>query len=138
MGVRSLAAASALLLTAGAPPLPPSPYGFWVNPHNNVVVRAAPCGANLCGRVAWASADAREDAREGGTAQLVGVQLLRNYRPASDGRWAGTVFVPDMGRSFSSTVTPLGGSTLKVQGCLVGGFFCRSQLWRRVDHVPAG
>jgi uncharacterized protein (DUF2147 family) len=36
-----------------------------------------------------------------------------------------------MGRAFGSSVTMVDGDTLNVRGCLIGGFICKSQIWRR-------
>ncbi len=88
------------LLTAAAP----SPDGLWLNPHHSVAVEAGPCGDRLCGRIVWANGEALSDARDAGVTHLVGTTLLKDYKPEGAGRWEGTVFVPDMGRDFSSVI----------------------------------
>ncbi|MCI4589385.1 DUF2147 domain-containing protein [Sphingobium sp. BYY-5] len=109
--------------------------GLWLNPHNSVAVRTGSCGDRLCGWVVWANAAARQDARDGGDGELIGTRLLENYRP--DGRsWAGTVYVPDMGRRFSSQIQEMSPQQLKITGCLLGGFICRSQTWTRIEKTP--
>jgi len=114
-----------------APGLPPELSGTWLNPHRSVAVRTGRCGALLCGWIVWVTAEAAQDARDGGVANPVGTEVLRDYRPGSDGRWRGTVYVVDLGRSFSSALEPLGDGRLKISGCLVGGLICKSQIWRR-------
>lgn len=110
--------------------------GIWVNPSGSVAVRIGPCAGNsVCGRVVWASAKALQDARDGGVNNLVGTELLENYQPGSDGTWAGTVYVPDMGSRFSSTITQVDPDNLRIRGCLIGGLFCKSQMWRRTTQV---
>jgi uncharacterized protein (DUF2147 family) len=125
----SLAAFSGL--TAAAP-VPASIFGLWHNPMGTIQVRTMACGGELCGTIARASTDAEQDARDAGVQQLVGVQLLSGYRPTGPGKWSGTVFVPDMGRSFSSRIVQLSPDNLKISGCLIGGWFCKSQIWTRV------
>jgi uncharacterized protein (DUF2147 family) len=105
--------------------------GEWINPHGSVRVRTEDCGGKLCGHVVWASSEAIADARDSGTANLIGTQLLSDYRLLPSGRWSGRVFVPDMGRSFSSTIVPLGGTALQISGCILGGLICKSQVWKR-------
>jgi uncharacterized protein (DUF2147 family) len=105
--------------------------GIWVNPHNSVAVKTSRCGDRLCARVVWLNAEAAQDAQGGGIAHPIGTEVLQDYRPIGDGRWRGTVFVLDMGRSFSSRIEPAGPGLLKVSGCLVGGFLCKSQIWHR-------
>ncbi|WP_082543383.1 DUF2147 domain-containing protein [Sphingomonas sp. Leaf339] len=110
--------------------------GLWMNPYNSVAVRAGDCGPKLCGWVAWANAEAKSDAREEGVDPLIGVALLQDYQPSNAKNWSGTIFVPDLGRHFSSTITLLDRDRLKVKGCLIGGFICKSQVWRRIEHLP--
>lgn len=110
--------------------------GLWINPYNSVAVRTGACEGKLCGWIVWANASARSDAHDEGVDQLLGLALLQDYAANRDGSWSGTVYVPDMGRRFSSTITPVGRDQLKVKGCLVGGFLCRSQVWQRIDKVP--
>ena len=105
--------------------------GVWVNPKNSVAVRTQACGRRLCGYVVWLSAKATADAKESGVANPIGAEVLRDYRPGSDGAWHGIVYVLDMGRSFHSTLTELDPNDLKISGCLLGNFFCRSQTWHR-------
>lgn len=115
-------------------PVPPSvPTGRWANPKHTLEVETRACSqGTLCGAIVWADAKSRSDAREAGVDPLIGTQLLQNYRRASSGEWAGRVYVPDMGRSFSSHIRQTAPDTLTIAGCLVGRFFCKSQVWRRV------
>lgn len=127
-----LAAAPAL---AGAPAPAVSPQtaimGVWHNPKNSVAVRTGACGQRICGWIVRASDKAKADAAKGGAAPLIGTALLRNYKVSGRGKWSGQVWVPDMGRSFGSTVTMIDINTLNVKGCLIGGFICKSQIWTR-------
>lgn len=119
--------AMALAATPGQPLV----HTLWVNPFANVKVAIGDCSGKLCGWVVWASPEAEKDAREGGVAHLVGTQVLQNYRPVSSAQWQGRVFVPDLSRSFTSTITRIDAGTLKISGCILGGLICKSQLWHR-------
>ena len=59
--------------------------GVWRNPKNSVHVEIKPCGAGACGYVVWANEKAKADAREGGTKDLIGLQLFRNFVPEKNG-----------------------------------------------------
>ena len=107
------------------------PSGIWINPKGSVAVQTQGCSGRLCGRIVWVSAAALADARESGVANPVGTELLKDYRRSSDGTWHGLVYVPDMGRSFRSTIVALAPDRLKISGCLLGSFICKSQIWRR-------
>lgn len=129
--------AAALLATAApsgaATATPPGAVlGRWINPHGSVAVETRMCGTALCGRVVWASPEALKDAADAGVSPLVGTELLRDYAPSGTGRWQGHVYVPDMGRSFQSTLAAQDRATLRISGCILGGLICKSQLWHRV------
>jgi uncharacterized protein (DUF2147 family) len=134
-----------LLATAGtlAAGLPASAqeqftYGVWRNPKNSVHVEIKPCGGGrACGVVVWANADAVADARKGGTPNLVGLQLLRDFALQKSGSWKGKVFVPDLNMTLTGTADFPDATTMKAKGCLVGAFLCKSQTWRRVDMASS-
>ncbi|HEY9233599.1 MULTISPECIES: DUF2147 domain-containing protein [Phenylobacterium] len=107
-------------------------YGVWRNPKNTVHVEIKPCGARVCGYVVWANAKAQADAREGGTPNLIGSQLLREFAPDSKGGWKGKVFVPNRNMTLSGTAKPINASSLVARGCLLPGILCKSQVWTRV------
>ncbi|MCW3835576.1 DUF2147 domain-containing protein [Sphingomonas canadensis] len=107
--------------------------GTWRNPQNSVHVKVHRCGDATCGTVVWANEKAKADARRGGTDPLVGVQLFQDFRPAGKDVWRGRVYVPDIGKTFSGTVTRIDDRTLVGKGCLLGGLGCRSQTWSRID-----
>jgi len=125
----------ALLLGAAAR-LPASPntalHGVWRNPDGTVEVRIEDCGANVCGIVTSAAEEAIKDARDTGYPNLVGMQLLRNYRADRPGHWVGTVLVPDLGRSFSSHIDLVAANRARITGCLWHQYFCQSQVWQRL------
>lgn len=133
-----------LALLAGAVPAsaypgaaPSDPVeGLWINPHHSVAVRNQYCGPAMCGRIVWASAQAQADARDSGVRNLVGLDLLENYRPEKRGNWKGTVLVPDMGHRFSSEIALVSNNELKISGCILHGLICRSQIWTRIGELP--
>lgn len=108
-----------------------SVVGTWINPRGTVAVKAGDCAGNLCGWISWANSVAVSDAASAGIAKLIGTKLLEDYRPGGAGHWKGRVYVPDMGRSFQSTIDEIDNDHLKISGCILGGLLCRSQIWRR-------
>lgn len=107
-------------------------FGVWKNPKGSVHIEIRPCGGQTCGYVVWADAEAQADARKGGTPQLVGQQLLRDFVRDDSGQWKGKVFVPDLGMTFSGRVSVADKDRLKAKGCVLGAFLCKSQVWTRV------
>lgn len=132
------AALIAALAMPAAAQMPQSVGGLWLNPHGSVAVKTDACQDKLCGWIVWASPEALQDAKDSGIDQLIGTELLSDYVPKQPGIWSGSVYVPDMGHHFSSTITQLSATELKVQGCLIGGFICKSQIWQRIEKVPHG
>ncbi|CAN5356828.1 hypothetical protein BH10PSE12_BH10PSE12_19570 [soil metagenome] len=133
------AASIALLATtlagsaAAARPVdaPAQVAGSWVNPHGSVTVKTGPCADGLCGWVSRATPQAQQDAHDAGIANLVGTELLQNYRRTGATRWTGRVYVPDMGGTYYSTIQQIDADRLKISGCILGGLVCKSQIWRR-------
>ena len=121
-----------LLLLALLTPAPDALDGVWSNPRNTVHVRYEPCGGGaICGTVVWASDKAIADARRGGTQNLVGTRIFRNLYRSGPNSWKGKVFVPDINRTFSGSVT-VEGDTMIGRGCLLLGIGCKSQTWHRI------
>lgn len=129
-----IAAGLALASNAAAQPAA-GVEGVWRNPKNSVHVNIKPCGQKLCGYVVWASEDAKEDARKGGTENLIGLQLLRDFGPDKPGVWKGKVFVPDLRATFAGRAELVDANTLRARGCLVAGVFCKGQTWRRIGNA---
>lgn len=132
-----LSCAAAMLIPAmsiarPAGDVPAMPIGRWINPHGSVVVETESCGADLCGKVSWASAEAKQDASEAGINPLIGIELLQDYSRGQNGIWHGRVYVPDMGRTFQSTISVQDPMDLRISGCILGGLICKSQIWHRL------
>jgi uncharacterized protein (DUF2147 family) len=120
--------AALAMLALAAADQPSSIEGRWVNPDHSVIVEIAQCGEALCGTVAWANAQAQQDARRG-TPNLIGTQILSDLQ--QDGAmWKGKLFVPDANLRAEGKIE-VAGTQLKVSGCELG--FCKSQMWTRAE-----
>jgi uncharacterized protein (DUF2147 family) len=102
------------------------------NPSNSVHVRIHPCGKSRCGTVVWANDKAKADSARGGTHNLVGTELFREFREVSPKVWRGKVFVPDLNKVLTGTGTVKDQNTIVARGCLFAGIGCKSQTWTRV------
>ena len=102
------------------------------NPQDSVHVRIHPCGKGRCGTVVWANDKAKADSARGGTRNLVGTELFREFREVSPKVWKGKVFVPDINKVFTGTGTIKDQNTIVARGCLIAGMGCKSQTWTRV------
>jgi uncharacterized protein (DUF2147 family) len=107
--------------------------GLWRNIRNTMHIEVRHCGDTLCGRVAWASDEALADAKKGGTRDLVGTEILRDFRPDPKGGWRGKVYVPDLDKTFSGTLVVVDRNTLKGSGCLLGRVLCKNKVLVRIQ-----
>lgn len=116
--------------------------GTWRLSNGKVTVKVSPCGEGLCGRVV-ALRKPRDDKgrprldKENPNPSLrsrpvIGLTILSNMRASGEGTWSGTIYNPDDGNTYSSSMQLLGPSTMKVNGC-VAGVFCKSMKFIRVD-----
>jgi uncharacterized protein (DUF2147 family) len=117
---------------ASAAPAANTVVGTWSNPRGTVTVQTARCGRAICGKVVAATPEAREKARAAGNGELVGTEILHQFRATGPGRWEGEAFIPDLGLTVTAAMTQLGRDQLQIEGCAFGGYACKSQVWHRV------
>jgi uncharacterized protein (DUF2147 family) len=106
--------------------------GHWTNDKRSMVVQVERCGAAYCGKVIQATDKAKEKARKGGTANLIGTQILTGLTPIGDGRFRGQAFVPRRNLHATATVRQLSDDEMQIQGCVWGGLLCGREKWTRV------
>lgn len=127
-GPAILIASLLLAAPAGAQEL----EGRWTNDKRSIVVEVERCGAAYCGKVIQATDKAKEKARKGGTANLIGTQLLTGLTAIGDGRFRGKAFVPKRNIHATAIVRQLSNDEMQVQGCVWGGLLCGREKWTRV------
>ncbi|MBS0479643.1 MAG: DUF2147 domain-containing protein [Proteobacteria bacterium] len=129
-----IAAPVASVQPAGADParaIVPSWTGVWRNTNNTVHIKAAPCGANMCATVVWAD-DKTKASVAARDRNIIGMQLLRDFRESAPSEWKGSVYVPDRDMTVSGTITMLDRNTLKAVGCFLG-MICQTRHWTRIS-----
>jgi uncharacterized protein (DUF2147 family) len=134
-------AADALFALGTAPAFAAEPSGIWINAERDTKIRVSKCGQGLCGAVAWLgdpndaqgkpktdrhNADASKRGRK-----LIGVPVLIGMKPDGPDKWSGQIYNADDGKIYKSYITLAGDSTMNVQGCVLGGLFCKSMTWTR-------
>ena len=109
--------------------------GDWRTDDGKAIVRIAPCGAALCGRVArLLVAEPAGGARDTHNPDpalrsrpVVGVEIFSGLT-RHGAAWQGQGYSPEMGRRFNATLTPVG-DRLTVRGCVA--IFCQTQTMTR-------
>lgn len=97
--------------------------GLWQRDNGASRVRFLRCGDALCGTLDWL--------KETGGPAKVGQRVFYDMRPDGAGRWKGSAFNPEDGKTYSGTMA-LSGDSLTTAGCVLGGLICRSVNWTRV------
>ncbi len=128
-----------LLMLAGLPAAAqpaPSPVGVWATPAGETQVRIARCGDGLCGTVAKVTAGETRDVNNPDPAlrsrSVVGTALLSGLKPSEDG-WEGSIYNFRDGKTYSGKMALKGPNVLELSGCVLGGLFCKKQVWSRVN-----
>lgn len=139
-----LASAAALcLLSATAAQAADPVMGDWLTQGGSAKVRVAPCAADpgkACGTIVWMknpkdkAGGPQKDTNNPDPAQrartVLGLQLIRDFKPAGPGRWAGgKIYDPGSGKTYGSKLSANPNGTLKVEGCI--GPICQAQTWTR-------
>lgn len=118
------------------------PTGTWRMSNGKVTVKVASCGGGYCGRVVGLKkprdghGHPRLDKENPNPSlrqrPVIGLTILSNMRADGEGSWSGTIYNPDDGNTYSSSMQLTGPSTMKVNGC-VAGILCKSMKFIRVD-----
>lgn len=120
--------------------------GFWMDSDGEVVLEIHKCDENLavrCGRVAWLrlpnGPDGKPitDYRNPDTAlrarPVCGMTALSGFKEQPDGTWSdGSVYVSDLGMSFSGKAEVLGPTEVRVSGFVLLPIFGQSEVWSKV------
>jgi uncharacterized protein (DUF2147 family) len=143
---RILIAATAILcLSAAAPASAGDPRGNWMTENGRAKVAIANCGGALCGNVVAlkepndpATGKPRTDRNNPDAARrtrpMIGVQIVIGMKPDETAdKWTGQVYNAEDGNTYAGSITLLNATTLRLQGCALGGLVCRNQTWTRAN-----
>lgn len=125
----------ALVLGAAAGPARAAdPAGLWLTETGSSRIRIAPCGGGYCGTIVSAPGkglDAKNPDPALRGRSVVGVQILDARQPDGSG-YAGSLYNPNDGKTYSGSLRLTGPDTLEVSGCVMS-IFCKRQSWTRVN-----
>jgi uncharacterized protein (DUF2147 family) len=128
-----LGVASAMT-TASA--LAADPTGDWRVADGVANIRVAECNGNMWGAVVWEKEPGGLDVHNPDASKrsrpTLGMPILINMKkkPNAD-QWEGEVYNANDGKTYSSTIKPIGPDKLEIQGCVLG-FLCGGETWTRV------
>ena len=52
---------------------------------------------------------------------------------ATPDQWEGSLYNPEDGNTYKGILTAQGLLNLKLQGCVLGGLICKSEIWKRTN-----
>jgi len=127
--------------SAGAQSL--TPVGVWRRENKRIEVDIAPCGGELCGTLVWFK---RPNDAQGlplvdfnnpdpalRARPLLGLEILRGFRPDGDGKWVGgTSYNPDDGETYRATMSMQEDGNVRVRAYVFLPMFGETQIWTRV------
>jgi uncharacterized protein (DUF2147 family) len=121
--------------------------GEWATEGYGARVQIARCTQAMnrwCGKIEWLWHSVDQDGNPlrdkynsnaaNKTRPLIGLSLLEGFREGKTNEWNdGTIYDPESGRTYKSTLLLRNATTLEVSGCIL--FVCRKQIWYRVEAV---
>jgi len=127
------------LVLVATPALAASPKGDWLVEDKSAIIRIDSCGSAFCGAIVWTKKQGGVDENNPDPAKrsrpIMGLQLLISMKPGSDGRWAGDIYNPENGKTYTSRMWLKSDDVIRVEGCVLG-FLCGGQDWTRTT-APA-
>ena len=109
----------------------PDPMGFWMTEDGTAMVDIEPCGAMLCGNIAWSAKTVNAKGRP-----LCRRTILGDVEKTGPHAWGkGWIYVPKTDDKYpvTFTITPEGSLAIHVAVGLMG----RDQTWKRPAEAPA-
>ena len=134
--IRIVAYSGFFLATCFAPALAADPTGDWRVADGVANIRVAECNGNMWGAVSWEKTPGGRDKNNPDASKQsrpsLGMPILIDMKKkASVDQWEGQVYNAKDGKSYSSTIKPIGSDKLEIQGCVLG-FLCGGETWTRI------
>jgi uncharacterized protein (DUF2147 family) len=117
--------------------------GMWRHSDGSML-RIRSCGAAVCGYIAalrtrtdpstgqaWTDRKNVDSSRQG--RPLIGTEVLIAMRPNGPGKWSGTLYNAEDGKTYSGNLIELGPDTVRVEGCWLG--ICGGENLTRVKSA---
>lgn len=135
-------AVAVILSTASHPASAADPTGLWQTAAGDARIRIARCGLGICGSIVWlkeaidpATGKPQVDDKNPDPSQhgrpIIGLQIFA-MNPNGPGKWSGSLYNADDGKTYRANVMPEGPAALKVEGCVLS--FCGSETWTKVSR----
>ncbi len=111
-------------------------FGVWKHPENGSLVRMYKCGGGLCAKVIKVRDPSRKDVHnpnpELRSRSVEGIVIMEGARKSGKYAWKGQLYNTRDGETYSGVITVKSKRKLELEGCVLGGIFCKGVTWTRV------
>ena len=130
----ALAATLLTTLSAAWAGTAPGPVGWWQTEDGDGVIRVESCGDALCGRIVGIRRlPGAPVPRDWEGRPECGLEILRDEKPADDGRWRGTITDPRNGTVYHAILWLDDDGALRVRGYVGIPLLGQTQTWHRYE-----
>lgn len=127
--------------TAQAPAAPID--GEWIVADQTARIRIAPCGdgsdRTRCGTLIWTKTSGGVDSNNPDPVKrnkpLLGLEIIKGMKLKGQNLWEGSVYNAANGKTYEATLVPQGPTTVKIEGCVLGGLLCDGETWMRATET---
>lgn len=128
---------SVLAVSFAAPPaLANNAFGVWRHPENESLVRTYKCSSRLCAKIIEVRDPSRKDMHNPNpdlrSRPIEGIIIMNGARKTGANTWEGQLYNTRDGKTYSGAVTLKSPQKLELEGCVLGGLFCKGVTWSRV------
>ena len=133
---RTIVYSGIFLATGFSCALAADPTGDWKVADGVATIRVAQCYGSMWGAVSWEKEPGGKDKNNPDVAKqsrpTLGMPILIDMKKKAGAEaWEGQVYNAKDGKSYDSTIKPVGKDGLEIQGCVLG-FLCGGETWTRV------
>ena len=111
-----------------------SPVGEWQVQNGDAHIRILRCGDALWGFIDWLKTPGIDQSNPDPAKRdrpLLGLPIVRGMKQDAQ-EWAGDIYNSDNGKTYSGAISLDAPDTLYIKGCLLGGWLCGGEHWKRI------
>ena len=133
--MRRIALTLTSLLVSLAPSFAADVTGDWLVQDKVARIRVENCGGRMWGVVSWEKTPGTDKNNPDASLRsrpTLGMPIIMGMTPSKDpGKWEGTIYNSEDGKTYSASISLASPDVLRVQGCVLG-FLCGGENWTRV------
>jgi len=118
--------------------------GTWLTEDQSTQVTFKPCGPSDCGQIVWLREPVDPETGKAWLDKLnpydalkrqplIGLNMVTDLQGKGPRAWAGTLYNPLDGNSYSGDFLMLDPTKLQLKGCTLAGILCQTETWVRVE-----